>query len=595
MSTYQIAPRTETSTLVDLLRWRAEHQPHRDAFMFTRPGDSGAIHMSYAELDCQARAIAALLQDRGSTGKPVLILHSPGLEYIAAFFGCLYAGAIAIPAYPPHSARSIPRIQAIAEDSQAEVVLTTAKTLADLRRYFSLVPHLKSLNWIATDMLGDEEADQWQEFKTNPSSLAFLQYTSGSTGSPRGVMVTHSNLVCNVTELARISRQNPDSRVVTWVPPFHDLGLICGLLLPFFVGCPATIILPTSFLQRPFFWLETVSSLQATMSHAPNFAFELCCNKITPEQIAKLDLSHWDVAACGGEPIRKETIDRFAQTFKAAGFRYDAFFPGYGMAETTLVLAANFQARPPVTRSFHSEELKRGHAVELDPSAEQAKFLVGYEEFAHNQPVIVVDPKTQTICPPDRIGEIWTSGPSVTKGYWNKPEETAQKFEAYLADTHEGPFLHTGDLGFMHDDILFVTGRLKDLIIIHGSNYYPQDIELTVERSHSAIRPGCSVACSVEEDGTEQLVILAEIEARYQPINNSDNQEISISHRPLDPQEVITAIRTALSEEYGLQIAHLKLLKLGSILKTSSGKLQRQACRAEFLAGRLEAWDAQSE
>ncbi len=595
MSTFQIAPGVKISTLVDVLRWRAEYQPHRDAYAFTRPGDNGATRISYAELDCKARAIAVLLQEKGSTGKPVLILHPPGLEYVMAFFGCLYAGAIAIPGYPPHSARSIPRIQAIAMDAQAEIVLTTAKVLADLRRYFSLVPHLKNLNWIATDMLEDDEADQWQEFKTDPSSLAFLQYTSGSTGTPRGVMVTHRNLIANITEVNRLSTQGLDSHIVTWLPPFHDMGLICGLLHSVYVGCPTTMILPVTFLQRPFFWLETMSSLQATMSHAPNFAFELCCNKVTPEQIATLDLSHWEVAVCGGEPVRKETIDRFTQTFGPAGFHYETFFPGYGMAETTLVLAGSMKFCPPVLRSFHQEELKQGRAIEVDPLEENAKPIVGYKEFAPDQRVIVVDPETHTICSPDHIGEIWTSGPIVTQGYWNRREETEQVFKAYLADTHEGPFLRTGDLGFMLDDILFVTGRHKDLIIIHGSNYYPQDIELTVERSHYAIRSDCCVACSIEENGTEQLVVLVEIAARYQPRLPSDEQEASISRKPLDPQEVITAIRTAVSEEYGLQIAHLVLLKFGSILKTSSGKLQRRACRAEFLAGRLELWNAQSE
>jgi acyl-CoA synthetase (AMP-forming)/AMP-acid ligase II len=595
MSTYQRTPGLETTTLVDMLRWRAEHQSHREAFHFARPGNDGTIHMSHAEMDHKARAIAALLQDQRSAGKPVLILLQPGLEYITAFFGCLYAGAIAIPGYPPHSARSVPRIQAIVEDSQAEVVLTSAKILADLRRYFSLVPHLKNLHWIATDILEDDDADRWHESKTDPAALAFLQYTSGSTGAPRGVMVTHSNLMYNLVELGRLSQQTPDSHIVTWVPPFHDLGLICGVLLPFYVGCPTTLISPMTFLQRPFFWLETISSVHGTMSQSPNFGYELCCNKVTPEQIATLDLSHWESVVCGGEPVRKETMDRFTRTFGPAGFRYNAFLPGYGMAETTLVLASNTTSAPAVTRTFHQEHLKRGHAIEVSSSDPAAKYIIGYEEVAPGQKVIVVDLQTQTPCPPGLVGEIWTRGPSVTQGYWQKPIETAQVFNAYLSDTQEGPFLRTGDLGFILDDLLFVTGRHKDVIIIHGNNYYPQDIEAIVDHCHPAIRPTCAVACSVEENGTEQLVVMVEIEARYLPRDPSNMQETSISRKPLDPQEVIRAIRSAVSEEYDLHITHVVLLKAGGILKTSSGKVQRRACRAEFIAGRLELWYAQNQ
>lgn len=612
MSTYQIARRVETSTLSDLLRWRSQHQPQRQAYGFVRQAEHGNESITYAELDHNARIIGTILQDKGASGKPVLLLHPPGIEYVTAFYGCLYAGAMAVPAYPPHSARTLPRIQAIAKDSQAGIALTTAETLADLKRHLTSLPQLQALDWIATDVLDESLADEWQEHKTDPSAIAFLQYTSGSTGTPRGVMVTHNNLRHNLDMIGHVSQQTPESHIVSWLPPYHDLGLICGILFPLYIGFPSTLMSPVTFLQRPFRWLEIISSLKATMSQAPNFAYELCCVKVTPEQRETLDLSNWDLAACGGEPVRKETIERFVATFGPHGFRRETFFPGYGMAETTLIFATDNKFAAPIARSFNLEALKEGRILEAPADSENSKSIVGYPQFSPDQRYLIVDPETRKTCLPDQVGELWVEGPSITMGYWHRPEETSQTFQAYTTDTNEGPFLRTGDLAFAHNGVLFITGRHKDLIIINGSNYYPQDIELTTERSHRAIRQGCCVAFSIEAEtnraeanrtgaspaptGSEQLVVLVEIDPRYQPASTFHQAgEKSTSHRPLEPQEVTKAIRAAVQEEYGLQIQHIQLLKAGSILKTSSGKLQRRACRAEFLAKRLGAWDESNE
>jgi acyl-CoA synthetase (AMP-forming)/AMP-acid ligase II len=593
MSTYQIAQHVEASTLVELLRWRALYQPERHAYSFIRQERMDDARLTYGELDRQARIIGAALQARGAVGKPVLLLHPPGLEYVAAFFGCLYAGAIAVPAYPPHSARTMPRIQAIVLDSRTDIVLATHDTLADLQHGFAQMPELAHMHWMATDRLDDCQATAWREPEITGISLAFLQYTSGSTGMPKGVMVTHNNLLHNLGMISRHCTQTPDSHMVSWLPPYHDLGLVCGILFPFYDGFPATLMSPMAFLQRPLRWLQAISSTRATMSLAPNFAYDLCCRKVTAEQRATLDLSNWEIAANGGEPARKETMDRFAATFGACGYRHGTFYPGYGMAESTLILATNKKQAVPLAPFFSLQALQHNGVIEIDPDDDDAKAITGYPEMAPDQKIIIVNPETRLQCAPDQIGEIWAAGPSIAQGYWGKPKETLHTFHAYVADTGEGPFLRTGDLGFMQDGALFVAGRSKDMIIMRGQNHYPQDIELTVERSHPAIRPGCCVAFSVDITGSEQLVVLAEIDPRYSPCHDPAGVAVekSISHKSLSPQEVIKALRAAVAEEHELQIHHLMLLKAGSILKTSSGKLQRRACRSEFLAERLRAWD----
>lgn len=592
MSISQIDQQQGALPLFDTLRWRAEHQPNRHAFTFQHMGNGDDVRITYAELDQQARAIAALLQERGATNEPVLLLHPPSIAYIAAFFGCIYAGAIAVPAYPPHSERSWPRIQAIVQDTRARIVLTTSDTLPNLRNGF-LQAQSQHLDWIATDTVDRSMADAWQPLQIAPERLAFLQYTSGSTGSPKGVMVTHGNIIHNLVMMARHSLQDEHSHIVSWLPPYHDLGLIGGILYPIHRGFPSTLSVPVSFLQRPFRWLKTISDVRATMSLAPNFAFDLCCRKVTEEQRAQLDLSSWEVAANGGEPVRKETLERFSAMFKPCGYRHETHFPGYGMAEATLILATSRKFAGPVIKTFRHEALEAHHAVETAEDTPNARSIIGYAQLPPDQRLVIVDPETLRTCPPDQVGEIWASGPSIAQGYWQKPEETEYTFHAYTSDTHEGPFLRTGDLGFLHDGALFVAGRAKDVLIVRGQNHYPQDIEQTVEQSHSAIRPGCSVAFSVDVDGAEQLVVLAEIDPRYQPCHDlQEKQAIEQTVRkPLNTQEVIKTIRAAIVEEHDLSAYQVMLVKAGTILKTSSGKLQRRACRQEFLEGKLGAWD----
>lgn len=570
----------EVSTLVELLNWRAAHESNRHAYSFLRQGEQEEASITYGELGQRARAIGTLLQSRGATGTPVMLLHPPSIDYIAAFFGCLYAGAIAVPAYPPFSVRMMPRIHAIVSDTQAKIVLTASSTLTDLKRCFAHLPELENLEWFASDAIPVRLSDEWEAPEIDGDSLAFLQYTSGSTSVPKGVMVTHHNLLHNLDLLLRYCEQTPNSHMVSWLPPYHDMGLIAGILSPLHVGYPATLMSPVAFLQRPLRWLQTISRVKATMSIAPNFAYGLCARKVTPEQLRELDLSTWQLAANGAEPIRAETLDLFVNAFGPCGFRREAFFPGYGLAEGTLIVATGKKMGKTAISTVQKTALEEGYATPAVADDQETRKIIGYTNIPSEQKVVIVNPNTHIQCTTEQVGEIWVSGPSVANGYWHKPEETEKIFHARISNTGEGPFLRTGDLGFLQNGKLFVTGRLKDLIIIRGRNHYPQDIELTTEHAHSAIRLGCCVAFPVDIEGQEQLIVLAEIDQRYQ----SESKQA-------DGENIINAIQRHIVEQHDVQAHQIVLLKAGGVLKTSSGKLQRRACKAEFLNGNLTLWE----
>jgi acyl carrier protein len=565
---------SKPTTLVDLLLWRAFHQPRRRAYTFLGDVEAEERSINYGELDRQARIIAARLQTLGVTGgERALLFYPPGLEYIAALLGCLYAGVVAVPAYPPRLNRPIPRLQAITADSKATVALTTNHILSNLERRLEHAPEMNSWRWLATDD-GEDLAGEWHRPEIYGDTLAFLQYTSGSTAAPKGVMITHSNLLRNLAMIYHALGHTSDSQLVSWLPLYHDMGLIEGVLQPLYGGFPAELMAPVSFLRRPLRWLQTISRLGADSGGAPDFAYDLCSRKITPEERATLDLSSWKVAFNGAEPIRQETLERFAAAFEHCGFRWEAFYPTYGLAEATLMVSGGSKTTPPVVLSIKGAELERDRVVVASTGDKGIRTLVGCGQSpAADQKIIVVNPKSLTRCPPDRVGEIWISGPNIAQGYWDRPEETKHTFRAYLADTGEGPFLRTGDLGFLHYGELFVTGRLKDLIIIRGQNHYPQDIEHTVEQSHVALHPGGCAAFSVEADEGEQLTIVQELKRRYM--------------RNPDMSDVVASIRRAVAEHHELQVHAVVLIRTGSIPKTSSGKVQRQTTRAAYLAGTL--------
>jgi 8-amino-7-oxononanoate synthase len=565
----------EANTLVKLLSRRALHQPDQRIYTFLVDGEKEEAHLTYRELDQQARRIGAWLQHLGAVGERALLLYPPGLEYIAAFFGCLYGGAIAVPAYPPRLNRPTPRLQAIVADAQATVALTTPAILSNIERRFEHAPELEALRWLVIDDIPAGVEVDWQEPTLTSESSAFLQYTSGSTSAPKGVMLSHSNLMHNLSLIYHGFDIDSESTGVFWLPTYHDMGLIGGILEPMYVSRPATLISPIAFLQHPARWLQAITRYKGTISGAPNFAYDLCVEKITPDQQTTLDLSSWKLAFCGAEPVRPETQDRFARTFEPFGFRREAFYPCYGLAEATLFVSGGLgPSREPVVQTVQRAALEQNQVVKASPGDKDTQTFVGCGQALLDQKVVIVHPETLTRCQPDEVGEIWVSGPSIAQGYWNRAEETRQTFQAYLADTGEGPFLRTGDLGFLQDGELFVTGRLKDLIIIRGRNHYPQDIELTVEQSHPALRPGCGAAFSIEVVDEERLVLVQEIKRNYL--------------RRLDIDEVMTAIHQAVAENHELQPYAVVLIKTGSIPKTSSGKIQRHACRAGFLAGDLK-------
>ena len=575
------------TTVIDLLRSRASHQPEQTGYTFLVDGETQTASLTYQALDLQARSIAAHLQALNAQGERAVLLYPSGLDFIAAFFGCIYAGVTAVPAYPPQQNQTRHRLQSIVADAQATFALTTSALLAESQIQFADTPHLPKLHWVTTDNLQDSADLDWvmpnldEKADSGCAAIALLQYTSGSTGTPKGVMVSHENLLHNATLIQRCFEDGEDSIGVSWLPPYHDMGLIGGILQPLSIGRPMILMSPMAFLRKPVRWLQAISRYRATTSGGPNFAYELCVKKITPAECETLDLGSWQVAFNGAEPIRPQTLDAFAKKFQAYGFQRDAFYPCYGMAEATLMVTGGTRMKAPEICTVDSVALKDRQVIAVAQSVQGARKVVGCGQARLEQKVVIVDPVSANRCEEAQVGEIWVSSLSVAQGYWNQPQETQRMFHAYLSDTGEGPFLRTGDLGFIQAGELFVTGRLKELIIIRGRNHYPQDIEWTVQASHGALRAGGGAAFSIEINGVERLVMVQEVERS--------------AVRQLPAEEIFAAIRRAVSEHHQLKIYAIALLKTGSIPKTSSGKTQRTECRARYLDERLEPLEAWCE
>ncbi|NEQ65639.1 MAG: fatty acyl-AMP ligase, partial [Symploca sp. SIO2D2] len=464
---------------------------------------------------------------------------------------------------------------AIANDAQAKIALTATSILTDLDQRWSEQSALAPLKLIATDTI----AANLREFELQPvapENLAFLQYTSGSTGDPKGVMVTHGNIIHNQQLIKQAFGHSERTIFVGWLPLFHDMGLIGNVLQPMYLGIPCILMPPLEFMIKPIRWLKAISKYRATTSGGPNFAYDLCVKKIKPEQLTDVDLSSWDLAFNGAEPLRSETLEQFGKKFTQCGFRYNAFYPCYGMAETTLLATGGDKKQKPVIQGVLARELERNSVASSEISWQETQLLVGCgRPYRFDKKVIIVNPDSFSRCSQEQVGEIWVAGGSVATGYWNRPSATKETFQAYLQDTGEGPFLRTGDLGFLLNGELFVTGRLKDVLIIRGGNYYPQDIELTVQKSHQALRANSGAAFMVELKGAKRLIVVQEVERSYL--------------RKLDVDEVLGNIRQAVTAEHALQIYTTVLVKPGSIPKTSSGKIQRYACRKAFLDSNLSA------
>ena len=598
----------QATTLNDLLRWRAVHQAQRQAYIFLERGEEEGERWTYADLDLKARIIAAKLQGIGAAGQRILLLHPPGLDFIAAFFGCLYAGAVAIPAPSPRPNKASSRLQSIIGDARPRAALTTSALLPVIRRHMTEIPEAGGMSCLATDSLPQDLERRWREPSLGGDTLAFFQYTSGSTSTPKGVMVSHSNIMSNSEQVERTLGHSDDSVIVSWLPHFHDMGLIYGILHSVYRGVPSYLMAPTYFLQRPYRWLHAISRFKGTHTAAPNFAYEMCVRKISPELRDNLDLSSWEVAVNGAEPVRAETMQEFAEYFRPSGFRETTFCPAYGLAEATLKITASRNGEAPAYCAVSPAALERGRVVEALEGQEGGRVLVGCGRPSTDTMVMIVDLESSRLCPPNTVGEIWVSGAGVTSGYWQRPDDNERAFGARLADTGDGPFLRTGDLGFMRDGQLYITGRIKDMMIVAGRNHYPQDIELTVEQSHAAIRKGCCAAFSVEADGEEKVVVVAEVDRHFKPVmqkNEGKPPDATTSGRddrrqpfrpdfysrpPINGDEIVKAIRKDVAESHELQLYNVILLKPGAVCKTSSGKIQRYACRINYLDNSFELW-----
>jgi len=562
---------TAHATLIDLLRDRAAVQPDDRAFTFLDDGERCGDSLTWLQLERRSRAIATAVMQRVEPGARVLVMFPPSLDFVPAFFATLYAGTVAVPTYPPSGARAdrtLARLRGMVADAGVSLVLAPAAFAARAAMLEAAIPELSGVRWLDPLDVPDEDADDWRAPAVTGASLAFLQYTSGSTSAPRGVMVSHANLLHNLAQTEADGLYRPDSVSVSWLPVNHDMGLINGVLQPVFSGCPGYLMAPSAFLQRPARWLQAISRLGGTHSGGPNFAYDLCARKLSEDDAAGLDLSSWQVAYSGSEPVRRSTLEQFQRTFGIRGFRWEAFSPAYGLAESTL-LVANIPAGVPP--AFLGEAVASGTA----PAS---------------RGVVVVDPVTQIACRTGEKGEIWVAGDSVAAGYWNREAETAATFQAFTS-AGEGPFLRTGDIGFIHHNRLYVSGRIKDLIIVRGMKHYPQDIELTAERAHPALRPGCCAAFAVgptfrsgvRQDDDERLAIVAEVDPR-RPVQVTE-EELS---------QVIAAIRLAVASAHHLAPSSVTLVSPGAVPKTTSGKLQRYLCRDALTTPALEvlaSWD----
>jgi acyl-CoA synthetase (AMP-forming)/AMP-acid ligase II/alkylation response protein AidB-like acyl-CoA dehydrogenase/acyl carrier protein len=556
------------TTLVDLLRYRVDVQAGAQACLYLADGEEQKGELTFGELDRQARALAARLQGLGATGECAVLLYPQGLEFLSAFFGCLYAGVVAVPLPVPRVNASAHHFLEIVRDVNARIVLTNTTSLGRLRRLN--IAELDTLVCLTTEDTHPDLARAWRQPSVQADSIAYLQYTSGSTSARKGVALSHRNVLANVQAIAERFRHHEASVCVNWLPHIHDLGLVSGIIQPLYFGHRNILMSPTAFVQQPVRWLDAISRFRGTYSNSPNFGYDLCVRRTTADERARLDLSSWQVALNGAEPVRHQTIEEFTTMFEPCGFRRETMYPAYGLAEATLVVSGGLRDARPISMTVDAAALERDRVVESAASS-GVRTLVGCGHALQDTTIAIVDPATGERRRPLEIGEIWVSGPAVAR-YWQRDEDNAHTFQARLPDDSRR-YLRTGDLGFLRDDELFITGRLKDLIIVRGFNHYPQDIEWTIEQSHAAFRPGCGAAFAVDADGVEQVVAVFEVERDYL--------------RTLDGEELERIARAAVAEQHDLHLHTLVLLKTGTVPRTSSGKIQRGQCRRDFLNDEL--------
>ncbi|MDT0454468.1 fatty acyl-AMP ligase [Streptomyces sp. DSM 41527] len=566
--TGDFAPRT----LVEALRTRSGKQPDRVAYTFLLNGEEPGEELTYRDLDTAARARAVALEDAGLGGRSVVMLHGPGLEFVKAFTGCLYAKTAGAPLQVPQNTAGVERLLSVVQDTGCSVVLTDTETRDNVLGRFPEHPELTRLTWFTTDTVDTAGTERWVELDLDPEHTAMLQYTSGSTGRPKGVMVSHRNFCVQAAENQEVWNVSDDDIAVSWLPTFHDMGLMYGVVMPLWRGMRVYLMAPQAFVRRPRRWLEAISRYRGTLSAGPNFAYDMCSRVADTEGTDGLDLSSWRMAVCGAEPVRMPSMERFARAYAPARFAYRALAPGYGLAENTLKVSATPAGRDYRTLWVSGTALATGHVEAVGQDTPGALPVVGNGPHQSGTTVRIVDPVTRRARRDGEVGEIWVQGGSVAKGYWRRPVETRETFRARIADEDSGEFLRTGDLGFHHEGELYPTGRWKDLIIVDGRNLYPQDIEYTVEKCHPALHATCAAAFPVERDGREQLVVLVET-----------NAEVAASGADLP-----ALVRSAVGQRHEVLPADIVLVRRRTLHKTTSGKIRRRACKQSYLDGSLQ-------
>jgi acyl-CoA synthetase (AMP-forming)/AMP-acid ligase II len=545
-------------SLAAILRAHAQRDPAATAFVFLERLEREAGRTSYAELDLRARAIAAELQARGCQGERVLVALPTGPEFVAAFFGCLYAGAVAVPAPEPEIRRSVERAIAICDDCKPRLALTAgaARRISPAWRQWREAGGLAEL---AVQDIADEAAERWRDTGVGEQALALLQYTSGSTRAPRGVMVTHAALLANIRMLIAADQMEPDSRVVSWLPIYHDMGLVMGVLAPVCAGVQSVLMPPPSFLQQPLRWPQVVARYRGTVSGGPSFAFDLCAQAAERQVLPAIDLSCWKVAFCGAEPIRRESLEHFARAFEPHGFRRAALRPAYGLAEATLFVSGG-----------RSSE---GIASARHPGTGRELASCGWP--AQDQHVVIADPDSLVPLAEGEVGEVLVSGANVAAGYWNRSAESEATFRCRVRGDDARTYLRTGDLGFLQGGRLAIVGRAKDLIVIRGENHHPEDIEASVAGTHPALASGAGAAFSIDGDAGEELVVVFELERAAAP----------------SAAEIGRAVTARITERHGLAVRELAFIRPLALPRTANGKVQRARCRERYLAGDL-SWVA---
>jgi acyl-CoA synthetase (AMP-forming)/AMP-acid ligase II len=570
--------------ILDRLRAHAETSPDQLAYRFLRD-DAGSDTLTFGQLDRRVRGLAARLGEYAALGDRALLLYPPGLEFIEAFLACLTAGIIAVPAYPPRRNRKAERLWAIAEDARPRLILTTSQVQPTVET--GELGNLKGLLCLATDRIEVVNEDGRPLPRITGATVALLQYTSGSTGAPRGVVVCHDNITSNERAIQAAFRHTQDSMGVNWLPVFHDMGLIGNILQPLFVGFPSVLLAANSFLREPVRWLRAITDYHATTAGAPNFAYDHCVRGVTQEQKQGLHLRSWTVAYNGAEPVRAATLDRFAEAFGSCGFRRTAFFPCYGLAEATLFVSGGPAGEEPRRRCVEASALETGQVATAD--SRRGRWLVGSGRPADETRVVAVDPASRTAVPDGRVGQLWVSSPGVTAGYWGRHADTRAAFGNYLANG-EGPFLNTGDLGFLDGDEVYVTGRSKDVIIIRGRNIYPHDIESILEQFSTYVTPNGCAAFSWDADNGEQLCVV--IRATRAWLKVIKTNEIS-----QDLHTTLARICAAITHQFDIGVSEIHIVPSEAFPQTSSGKVQRHACRHGLRAGTLPTlfrWKANS-